>query len=1101
MRTTGKLTLLISLLALWLFGTPLWSQGQVSTDCIDFEDCGEDFGDTAFVDLCDYPNTHGVTFTLLDAANSIPIIAKVGLPNHLFRGYRTNYPDCRITDTTDIDMPHPDYHGAPPLAGCFLLTDYWEVNTIAVGLRVDYSGLVMQSSGEIWDIDGGLDGESWIITAWYESPDLGWVTVGVPMIIGPFSTLYWNAKPYAFIMAPGKAFNRLEITPGPITPGHHWGLAFDNFCANYNPDSTSAICGMKFADSNCNGELDLGELPLPNFKIWARTPPGTGTPFYTITGGNGLYCFDNLGPGTYEVWEDENSGWSQSYPPGDLYYVLLLPGMIATDIDFGNCPVDIMIRDCLADDGSVPSSITCQGWNFVSPDIRITLDPFDPTNTMSCACFGLSNYVWATVHNFGTAPAENIHVKYYFANFGIGLHKKYIGEADIPLLPGGTSTWPPIRADKPWTPVWGGSTDDGHRCLFVTLDCQSDPLMSTDHNWENNKGLRNLGAVWFDPPRLDYTAEIHFGVGNPDSAIANDVFLSLSSEVPEPWEILLTSPDGLVQLSTNEYAFYGMSPLQENDVTLTATAPVGTQSDTGEVYITGAIDDSIIGGIAVQILPPRPSIQIEKAHDVYQGHYEYVSITTENNLLEMGGFDFLIAYDASALTFMEAAPGQFLEDCGWEYFTYRYGWQGNCEGPCPSGLLRIVAIADLNNGPNHPSCFGPPDTHPHELAEMKFYVTNDRTYECMYVPIRFFWDDCGDNAISSVSGDTLFISDRVYDFEGTEVTGDVHYGGHRWLGDCDNPDPDKPDAIPFIDFVHGGIDIICSDSIDAPGDINLNEIANEIADAVLFTSYFIYGLSVFDINPQGQIAATDVNNDGRVLTVGDLVYMIRIITGDELAFPKLSPYAQSASVSMLVNHSAVAISSNSEADIGAGHFVFEHSGYEIGEPHLINGASEMTLKYHDEDGVLKVLVYSTEKDLKIASGAENIFVIPISGSGTIELTETELSDYYGNLLTVTKGEQPILPKAFALHQNYPNPFNATTRIIYELPKTSHVKIEVFNVIGQCVTTLIDLDESSGVHTVEWKANDQSGDRVASGVYLYRLTTDDFTTEKKMILLK
>jgi hypothetical protein len=395
---------------------------------------------------------------------------------------------------------------------------------------------------------------------------------------------------------------------------------------------------------------------------------------------------------------------------------------------------------------------------------------------------------------------------------------------------------------------------------------------------------------------------------------------------------------------------------------------------------------------------------------------------------------------------------------------------------------------------------------------MKFYVTNDRTYNCMYVPIRFFWHDCGDNAVSSVSGDTLYISHQVYDFEGNEVTGDIHYGGHWWLDGppfpvdvpndaCMNDDPEKPDAIPFITFITGGIDIICIDSIDAPGDINLNEIANEIADAVLFTNYFIYGYGVFDINPAGQVAATDVNNDGRVLTVGDLVYLIRLITGDALPYPKLSPFEQSTSVNMLINHSAVAVSTDSESDIGAGYFEFEYSGYEIGEPHLINGASDMTLKYNDEDGVLKVLVYSMEKDIRIASGAENIFVIPVSGAGTIEMTQTELSDYYGNLLTVTKGEPPILPKSFALHQNYPNPFNASTSIAYELPEAARVKIEVFNVMGQLVKILLDEEEDAGVHVVEWDGTNETGDNVASGVYLYRFSSDDFAAEKKMVLMK
>lgn len=501
-------------------------------------------------------------------------------------------------------------------------------------------------------------------------------------------------------------------------------------------------------------------------------------------------------------------------------------------------------------------------------------------------------------------------------------------------------------------------------------------------------------------------------------------------------------------------------------------------------------------------IPAQPmAVRIEKTHNTYQGCYEYVSITTSSRIFEMGGFDFLIAYDASALTCMEATPGQLLEDCGWEYFSYRHSWLSNCDGPCPSGLLRIIAYAEINNGPNHPSCFGPPDTDPHELAEMKFYVTNDRTFNCQYVPIRFFWHDCGDNAISNVAGNELYISYRVYNHEMIDITGTVHYGGHWWLGDCANPDTTKPSPIPDIDFIHGGIDIICADSIDAPGDINLNDIANEIADAVLFSNYFIFGLGVFDINPQGQIAATDVNQDGRVLTIGDLVYLTRIITGDALPFARLSPFTNAASVNMTVTHSAIEISTDSEVEIGACNLVFNYNGYDIGKPYLADGASGMTLKYNDEDGVLSVLVHSFEKGVSIGAGSESVLVIPISGEGSVELQHSEFSDYHGNLLTVDKGEKPIRPKSYALHQNYPNPFNATTSIIFELPKNAHVKIEVFNMMGQLVTTLFDADEVAGVHTVKWNAQNSSGDRVASGVYLYRITSEDYIDEKKMVLLK
>ena len=61
------------------------------------------------------------------------------------------------------------------------------------------------------------------------------------------------------------------------------------------------------------------------------------------------------------------------------------------------------------------------------------------------------------------------------------------------------------------------------------------------------------------------------------------------------------------------------------------------------------------------------------------------------------------------------------------------------------------------------------------------------------------------------------------------------------------------------------------------GDINLNGVPNEVADVVLYTKYFIYGLQVFRIDQQAQVMETDTNADGLKLTVGDLVYQIRII--------------------------------------------------------------------------------------------------------------------------------------------------------------------------------------------------------------------------------
>lgn len=102
---------------------------------------------------------------------------------------------------------------------------------------------------------------------------------------------------------------------------------------------------------------------------------------------------------------------------------------------------------------------------------------------------------------------------------------------------------------------------------------------------------------------------------------------------------------------------------------------------------------------------------------------------------------------------------------------------------------------------------------------------------------------------------------------------------------------------------------------------------------------------------------------------------------------------------------------------------------------------------------------------------------------------------------VTSGG-PTVPLAFALHQNYPNPFNPTTVVMYDLDVASHVNLEIFNVLGQKVSTLVDEFQQEGHHAVQWGGNDDSGAPVATGVYFYRINAGTSKVEtKKMMLLK
>jgi hypothetical protein len=107
--------------------------------------------------------------------------------------------------------------------------------------------------------------------------------------------------------------------------------------------------------------------------------------------------------------------------------------------------------------------------------------------------------------------------------------------------------------------------------------------------------------------------------------------------------------------------------------------------------------------------------------------------------------------------------------------------------------------------------------------------------------------------------------------------------------------------------------------------------------------------------------------------------------------------------------------------------------------------------------------------------------------------EDELTE--GKIEELERGAA-ALPTDFALSQNYPNPFNPTTTISFALPKSSPVTLSVYNILGQEVARLVDGPMAAGAHQVTFDAAN-----MASGIYFYRLQTDGFSEQRKMVLMK
>lgn len=489
----------------------------------------------------------------------------------------------------------------------------------------------------------------------------------------------------------------------------------------------------------------------------------------------------------------------------------------------------------------------------------------------------------------------------------------------------------------------------------------------------------------------------------------------------------------------------------------------------------------------VQVRDDR--IFIEKVHKQGQGEIADVDITMQGTGgYPMGGFDFLVSYDQSAMSLQTVLPGKFITDCGWEYFTFRFGPYGNCGSGCPSGILRIVAIAETNNGANHPSCYTNGPGISNQLAVMRFLVSNDRTLECQLARIHFIWYDCGDNALSSVGGDTLIISRQVWDYNGQNGVGDsadlynridtipnnsfpTYYGAPP---QC-NTYTAKGFPVRYVNFYNGGIDIVCADSIDAKGDVNLNGISYEIADAVMFTDYFVKGLSAFGTHVAGSVAATDVNADGLTLSVADLVYLIRVVVGD--ALPTTKPDVVNLTYSY--EHGVLGVDN---AELGAAFVVVAGNV----TPTLL--ANNVSMNYSFDGTNTRILVYPTFEGNTSKS---------ITGfTGNFLQFEGEIVSYEMATVDGAQVAGRLVPKSFSVDQNYPNPFNPKTTIHFGLPTAGNYSITFYNVNGQVVESVDGNATEAGYVSYDWDAS-----KLASGVYFYKVVAGNFSSVKKAVLLK
>ncbi len=134
----------------------------------------------------------------------------------------------------------------------------------------------------------------------------------------------------------------------------------------------------------------------------------------------------------------------------------------------------------------------------------------------------------------------------------------------------------------------------------------------------------------------------------------------------------------------------------------------------------------------------------------------------------------------------------------------------------------------------------------------------------------------------------------------------------------------------------------------------------------------------------------------------------------------------------------------------------------------------------------------------IADAQVRLFDLTDLRQGAIAHAMTDGTGYFSLPLAAMTGR--TLPQRFALGPNYPNPFNPSTIIPYQLTASSAVRLEVFNLLGQRIATLVDGEQSAGSHTATWHATDATGRAVGAGVYIYRMTVGAESQTGRMVLI-
>jgi hypothetical protein len=408
-------------------------------------------------------------------------------------------------------------------------------------------------------------------------------------------------------------------------------------------------------------------------------------------------------------------------------------------------------------------------------------------------------------------------------------------------------------------------------------------------------------------------------------------------------------------------------------------------------------------------------------------------------------------------------------------------------------------------------------TFPGNVAELDSIVVTDRMPEyVVYDNIGQYRDSVrivafGLNNEPIESGTTTAIMHAYFSMDTAGVPGDywVHFYD-AW--ESIDPDPTEPSLFLVVD---SGII-----QVDMMGDVNLDKRI-DVGDVVSVVGYIIGRFSL----AKRHFETANIVQD-TLVNVVDLVGIINMIFGIPVNPSPAPPDYGGAMAKLGIEHDDLSAGQYTKLNV-RGEFPDDVAGIQlqidydpgavrIATPEIAAGISNFGIFFNDDHtGRMKVLIYSRapwEKESIIPAGLADVVNlttyiktdIDADDDTKIKITRAYLSNPAAGEIPI-EGDEALLPSTFTLYQNYPNPFNPYTTIEFEIGHqdyvAQHVELNVYNILGRRVKTLVDDELTPGRHSVTWDATDNHGARVATGIYLYRLEVGSKAESKKMLLLK